>query len=568
MKNFRSSTLRVLLLACCITAVPAASRIALAQSSSTNPSGTTTTAPKKATANEKPSIKSQAKDIHKQLQAQVDLLQKQLQQLQQLQKNIQSIKADAEQAKADIFFVRQNDVGMRLNVSHPLAIEYKGVSIAPGGYLAAETALRRGATGGGIGTPYTAIPFSKSALGQQSEFAATAQQSRITLAAEGKYNTATIGGYYETDFLGTGPSSNANESNSYNLRLRQVWARYQNVNGLTVVGGQMWSLLTENTVGMENRYEAIPYTIDANYAPGFIWTRQYAIRIYQNMFGKKMFVGLALENPQTTFAGQGFSNNFVLGTAGNPGGQLNPLTNYSLNIAPDVIAKVAFEPGFGHYEVAGIATFLRDRVYPNASPVNPASAVGAYNDDKVAGGIEAAAWLPFHKGLYNIGIRGLYGQSMGRYGAGGLPDSTVHPDGTLAPLHNVVGMLSAEIHPGKWDIYDYYGGDYAGRAAYINAAGKPVGYGSPLFNNSGCETETVPSSSPYGPGSQANCANDTRAIVNETIGFWYNFYRGDKGRMVAGIQYNYTQRKIWSGIGGDPTANDPMLFTSLRYYIP
>ena len=34
------------------------------------------------------------------------------------------------------------------------------------------------------------------------------------------------------------------------------------------------------------------------------------------------------------------------------------------------------------------------------------------------------------------------------------------------------------------------------------------------------------------------------------------------------IQYNYTQRKIWSGIGGGPAANDNMLFTSLRYYVP
>jgi hypothetical protein len=608
MKNFRPNTLQALLLACCVTVVPAASRIALAQSSSTNQSGNTTTAHKKAAADKNPSVESQIEQMRQQFQTQIDQLKQQViesnQKLQQaqsaaaqaqqaatqaqsqaqtaaqtnaqsktavtgLKRDMQNLKTDAAQMKADITSVRQNDEGMRENYANPIAMKYKDVYITPGGFLAAETVDRQRATGGGLNTPFNSIPFSGSALGHQNEFVATGRQSRITLLAEGKYPTATIGGYYEADFLSAGTTSNNNESNSYTLRQRQMWARYQNTGGLTVVGGQMWSFLTLDTVGMENRYEAIPLTIDPQYVPGFIWTRQYGFRVYQNLFHKKAFVGVALENPQTTFGGQGFSNNFVLGTAGNPGGLLNPATNYSINMAPDVIAKVAVEPGFGHYEVAGIATFLRDRVYPNASPVNPASAVGAYNDSKVAGGVEAAAWLPFHKGLYDFGLRGLYGQSVGRYGAGGLPDTTVHPNGTLAPLHNVVALFSAELHPGKWDLYEYYGGDYAGRAAYINAAGKPVGYGSPLFDNSGCETETVPSSSPYGPGGQANCANDTRAIINETAGFWYNFYRGGKGKLVFGMQYNYAQRKLWAGLGGiQPEANDNMFWTSFRYYIP
>ncbi len=598
----RRNSLQILLLACCVAAVPVVGSSAWAQTSNK-------AATKKAAT--KTSIESQIEQMRQQFQTQIDELQRQIRerdmQLQQaqgaaaqaqqsasqaqaqaaqaaqaasqasaqsssvstLKRDMQNLKTDAAQMKTDITSVRQNDAGMRENYANPIAMKYKDIYITPGGFLAAETVDRQRATGGGLNTAFGAIPFSGSSLGHQNEFDATGRQSRITLLAEGKYSTATIGGYYEADFLSAGTTSNNNESNSYTLRQRQMWARYQNTGGLTVVGGQMWSFLTLDTVGMENRYEAIPLTIDPQYVPGFIWTRQYGFRVYQNLFHKKAFAGVALENPQTTFGGQGFSNNFVLGTAGNPGGLLNPTTNYSINMAPDVIAKVAVEPGFGHYEVAGIATFLRDRVYPNASPVNPASAVGAYNDSKVAGGVEAAAWLPFHKGLYDFGLRGLYGQSVGRYGAGGLPDTTVHPNGTLAPLHNVVALFSAELHPGKWDLYEYYGGDYAGRAAYVNAAGAPVGYGSSAFNNSGCETETVPSSSPYSPGGQANCANDTRAIINETVGFWYNFYRGSKGKLVFGMQYNYAQRKLWSGLGGiQPEANDNMFWTSFRYYIP
>ncbi|MHB8303284.1 MAG: hypothetical protein ACYDC6_10680 [Acidobacteriaceae bacterium] len=600
---YRPNKFKALILAVCVAAVLLAGALAFAQSSNG-----TTMAPKKHTAKKPSSIElqiQQMQQMFQQQQKEIDQLKQQLQnrdqQLQQaqaaaqqsqqaaqqaqsqaqaaqqtstqnnqaytnLQQAVQGAQADVAKAKADVTAVRQNDEGMRENYAFPIAMKYKDVFITPGGFLAAETADRQRATGGGLNTPFNSIPFNNSALGKQNEFVATGRQSRITLLAEGIYSNATIGGYYEADFLSAGTTSNSNESNSYTLRQRQMWARYQNVNGLTVVGGQMWSFLTLDTVGMENRYEAIPFTIDPQYVPGFIWTRQYGFRVYQNLFSKKMFAGVALENPQTTFGGQGFSNNFVLGTAGNPGGLLNPLANYSINMAPDVIAKVAFEPGFGHYEIAGIATFLRDRVYPNDATK---SASGAYNADKTAGAVMGAAWLPFHKGVYNIGVRGMYGQSVGRYGAGGLPDSTVHPDGTLAPLHNTVALFSAELHPGKWDLYEYYGGDYAGRAAYLNAAGKPVGYGSSLFNNSGCETETVPTSSPYGPGGQANCANDTRAIVNETVGFWYNFYRGGKGKLVYGMQYNNAQRKIWSGIGGvQPKATDNMFWTSFRYYIP
>jgi hypothetical protein len=601
---YRPRDLRLLILACCVAATLLAGALAFGQTDS----GSAPTGRQKHRASRPASITSQIQEMRQlfqQQQQEIDQLKQQLQsreqQLQQaqdaatqaqqaaaqaqsqaqaahqsstqtnqaytdLQQAVQSVQADTAQVKSDVTTIRQNDAGMRENYANPIALKYKDIYLTPGGFLAAETVDRQRATGGGLNTPFGSIPFNHSALGNQSEFVATGRQSRVQLLAEGKYPNATIGGYYEADFLSAAATSNNNESNSYALRQRQMWARYQNTSGWTVVGGQMWSFLTLTTVGMENRYEAVPFTIDPQYVPGYIWARQYGFRVYKNMLSKKLFAGVSLENPQTTFGGQGFTNNFVLGTAGNPGGLLNPTTNYSVNMAPDVIAKVAVEPGFGHYEVAGIATFLRDRVYPNAAAKK---ATGAYNSDKVAGGVEAAAWLPFHKGLYNIGVRGLYGQSVGRYGAGGLPDSTVHPDGTLAPLHNTVALVSAELHPGKWDLYEYYGGDYAGRAYYLNAAGKPVGYGSYLFNNSGCETETVPTASPYGPGSQADCANDTRAIVNETVGFWYNIYRGGKGKLVYGMQYNNAQRKLWSGLGGlQPKATDNMFWTSFRYYIP
>ena len=597
--NSRPNPLQALLLAFCVTVIPVASQAALAQAA-----GTTTS---KKAAKKQPSIELQIQQLRKQFQTQIDQLQQQVSQRDQqvrdaqstaaaaqqtaaqaqsqaqtaaqaaaqnnsqstavttLQQDVQTLKTDNTQSQADLVAVQKKDEALRKQIEHPVVIKYKGVLITPGGFLAAETAYRQHATGGDINTPFNGIPFSASTLGKQSEFVATGRQSRLTLNVEGKLKAATIGGYYEADFLNAGATSNANESNSYPLRQRQMWARYQRDSGFTIVGGQMWSFLTLTTKGFENKSEAVPFTIDPQYTPGYIWARQYGLRMYGSAFNKKMFAGVAFENPQMTFGGHGYTNNFTFGTAGNPGGLLNPDTNYSINMAPDIIAKVAIEPGFGHYEIAGIATFLRDRVFPNAGTK---SSVGAFNDSKVAGGVEAAAWMPFKKGLYNIGFRGLYGQSVGRYGSSGLPDTTVRPNGQLAPLRNLVALGSLEFHPGKLDLYYYYGGDYAARDWTNNSAGQAVGYGAPTFSNSGCATETIPGASPYGPGGLASCTGDTRALTSNTLGFWYNFYRGSKGKLVYGMQYDYMQRKTWSGVGGSPEADENMFWTSFRYYLP
>ncbi len=49
-------------------------------------------------------------------------------------------------------------------------------------------------------------------------------------------------------------------------------------------------------------------------------------------------------------------------TVGNPGGNhLNPLAQYSTDIAPDMVAKIAVEPGWGHYELYGIGRLFRSR---------------------------------------------------------------------------------------------------------------------------------------------------------------------------------------------------------------
>ncbi len=75
---------------------------------------------------------------------------------------------------------------------------------------------------------------------------------------------------------------------------------------------------------------------------------------------------------------------------------------------------------------------------------------------------------------------------MGRYGTSTLPDTTVHPDGTLAPIKAYQALLSIETHPNpKLDVFFYGGTEYAQRTVYLDTLagttnfGKLIGYAPP-----------------------------------------------------------------------------------------
>jgi len=416
-----------------------------------------------------------------------------------------------------------------------------------------------------IDTPFNAIPYPGAAAYNTSDFFGSARQSRLTLLAEGKIKNATFRGYYETDWLSAGTTSNNNQSNSYTNRQRQLFAQVAFNDGWQLTGGQMWSLVTETKKGLDNRTEALPMTIDPQYHVGFSWARQYGFRAVKD-FGDKFWIGAAIENPQATVATHGNAANFFLGGPGNGAGLYNPTANYSFNPSPDIIVKAAAEPGIGHYELFGILSRFRDRIYPDATAATP-SVAGAHNDSRSGGGIGANARISFAK-RFDLGTHFLGGRGVGRYGTSSIADSTVRPDGTLAMLTSYQALGTFEVHTKMWDWYFNAGAEYAGRDSYLNAAGKPVGYGSPLFSNVGCTTETLPGPGGFAPGAVANCNADTRDVIEGTFGFWFKPYSGEKGRIQFGPQYSYIVRNSWNGIGGAPGTSQNMLMTSFRYYIP
>ena len=185
-----------------------------------------------------------------------------------------------------------------------------------------------------------------------------------------------------------------------------------------------------------------------------------------------------------------------------------------------------------------------------------------------------------------IGLKGLWGQGVGRYGSSTIADVTVRPNGSLAPLHGFSALSTVEANPTqRLNIYFNYGGDYINREYWIANGTAQVGYGTLHCSRmSGCFTEaacigTIPPAA--GQTQRARQLQGNNKDVQEfTAGYWYNIYTGPKGRLRQGIQYSMIRRDLWSGRaaggsderranpGGGAYGDDNMIFTSFRYYLP
>jgi len=488
---------------------------------------------------------------------------------------------------------------LKKNIANPDVLNYKGITLSPSGsFIAAETVWRNAATASDINTAMTGIPLQHAEGAQLSEFFASARQSRIALKAVAKLGSLTATGYYEADFLGTGLTSNNNQSNSYVMRQRELWADAKFASGWDFSGGTGWSLAAENSSGLTRGTQVTPSTIDAQYTAGFVWTRQESFRIAKNI-GKKAFLGISAENAETLNpGGNNLPINELIGSAGTSGGLYNggaapisgtALANYSFNFAPDVIVKAALEPGWGHWEILGIERTFRDRIYPGltcSTAGTPAvttctgSTAGAYNDSETGAGIGGSFRGPLAGKKVTIGLKGLWGQGVGRYGNSTISDVTIRPSGKLSPIHGFSALSTIEINPTpKLNIYLNYGGDYLDRDWVWNAAHTTqVGYGNYSAAMSGCGVEPNPgnggvnqSSDPTGA---SNCGANNKDVQEFSAGYWFYFFNNAHGRLRQGLQYSYIRRDLWSGAtstanpGAGAYGDDNMVFTSFRYYLP
>ena len=314
-----------------------------------------------------------------------------------------------------------------------------------------------------------------------------------------------------------------------------------------------------------------------------------------------------LANGPNTLTVNGYANTVTsvslvqTNAAGTSPTVVNTVTgNPSTNIAPDVVVKFAIEPGWGHYEVKGIGRFFRDRAYlgcsPNAAGVctNSGAALLASNQVTEGWGIGAGAILPVVKNKVDVDLQALGGHGIGRFGTTGGPDVTINPvNGELIPIKALQGIGGVELHPTpKLDVDIYGGAEYYGRVSYsfsntqklfggtvqnstfTAASPYTVGYGSPLFNNSGCQTEG------------GTCTGNARSIWAIQPAIWYRFYKGKAGSLQLGASYAYVHKTAWAGVASTGSVSDStgslvntgisaapnsienIAMTSFRYYLP
>jgi hypothetical protein len=451
-------------------------------------------------------------------------------------------------------------------------IHFKGVTVTFGGFLAAESIYRSREEYADVGSSFSGIPYPDSPQAHADEFRMTARQSRITGLVQGDVDPVThLAMYGEFDFMGAAASANSNESNSYQPRVRALYGTVDwDDPGIEFLFGQDWSLMTLSKGGMSphdttqgSDAVAAPPTIDAQYVPGFNWVRQPQLRIVKD-FGDEVWLGISAENPQTTFGGTvpdvpGLyynSGNGFNGGNGSASSEFNPGITLSLNHVPDIIGKVAVEPSMFdkavHIEAFGIYRDFYDRYGTSPDLTDVAT------HDVSGGGFGGSALIKLVPGVFDIQADAMYGNGIGRYGSGQLPDVTFKPDGQIAPLTENIEMAGGTWHTTPdLDLYVYAGREHDDPAAYYTGT-TPYGYGNPLYVNTGCFSLAAALTS--------KCVGNTQDIDQITTGLWDVPYIGDFGKLRVGLQYSYTERKAFEGVGGRPSTSDNMFFTSFRYY--
>ncbi|MGZ3276773.1 MAG: hypothetical protein ACXWKT_01565 [Caulobacteraceae bacterium] len=497
------------------------------------------------------------------------------------QSDVVAAKAEAAKAEADLKVAQQQiiqtipaqiNTAVAANKPKTDKIYYKGVGITLGGFADATAIYRDHDETADVGSSFAKLPFANDRAGHTAETRFTGRHSRITFLAQGDVNKDTTAGFYgEMDFLGAAQTANSNESNSYQPRIRVMYGQVDwNASGWHLLAGQNWSLVTLQNNGISPRAEVPPPVLDAQYVPGFAWARQPGFRVTKD-FNKEWWLSLAVENAQTLVSANGTGSaqtggvltGVTLTTNQAPTSQFFNGTNYSLNSAPDVIGKVAWEKKLGdqkvHIEGFGIYRTFASRVnYTTAAASALGLTAGNYTSTTTGGGgggsIALYDVIPKH---LDIQASFMGGDGIGRYGSTQMPDVTARQDGSLQAIPETMWLVGGTYHANKdWDVYAFGGSEDVRSKIYALSSSSAVGYGTlPGSSNAGCIVEG------------GTCSALNKSIDQITGGFTWKFYQGSFGRAQMGIQYSYSERKAFADAAGiAPTAKENMLFTSFRFY--
>jgi hypothetical protein len=321
-------------------------------------------------------------------------------------------------------------------------------------------------------------------------------------------------------------------SNSNTLRMRHFWVNVAH-GKWEVLGGQTWTLLTPNRVGVSQVSSNVFLGLgeDSNYMPGLVWGRPGQLRVVYHP-DKHWSLAGSIENPEqydTTsvtlpaFAATQVDNGAVPATP---------------NVRPDIVAKVAYDTQVSgkalHFELGGFSRQFR------TSP-----AQGKYFNAQ-GEGASFDAVLEVAKNFRLIAT-GFYSSGGGRFSVGLGPDIVVGPDGSISPVHSMAGVAGFEYAPtATSQFFGYYGGTYFNRNYTVISPGNYMGFGFP-------------------GSSSAN-----RQFQEPSFGYYYTFWKNPRyGALQIITEYAYLTRAPWYVAPGTPsTAHAHMMFGSLRFTLP
>jgi len=406
--------------------------------------------------------------------------------------------------------------------------------------------------GSSMGSNFGSVPYNNTVNGNLSEFRFSPQNSRIGFRFDGDWKGTHFIGYNEFDFNGTSGSNGIAVSNgAFVPRLRLFWVDVRK-GKVEFLAGQSWSLLTPNRSGLSALPGNIFFSqvIDINYVAGLTWTRQPGMRVLFHPSGKVTF-GLSFEQPDQYAGGSAGGSTITYPTAfaSLANAQLDIAQNVSagqniLNqptVAPDIIAKLAFDPSSRfHFEVGGVER--------NFKTVNPSlltqhfTATGA----GVLAGVNAEIFKNFRLISTNY-----WSDGGGRYLFGQAPDLIVHGNGTLSLIHSggTVDGFETRVWKNNLLLYAYYSGIYIQRNTAIDAGATAARIG-------------------YGYTTSANSQN--RDIQEITFGFNQTFWASPRYGAVNFMgQYEYLLREPWYvAVGAPDKTHDNTIYFNVRYTLP
>jgi uncharacterized coiled-coil protein SlyX len=451
----------------------------------------------------------------------------------------------------------------------PLSVRIGGAEFTPGGFMDFTTWGRSTNMGSGIGSSFGSVPYSNTTAGHLSETRFSMQNSRLSMDVNAKYVGFDWHGHIEADFLGFAPPNLFTTSNSNTLRSRLYWIDGRK-GKFEFLGGQSWSMMTPNRTGLSPNPSDIFYSqdMDTNYQLGLTWSRQAQFRMIYHL-SDIVAAGVSIEDGDQYYGGAVVPSAFAAQGDNGSGGINN--ANVANNpaapaVAPDVIAKVAFDPMMGklheHVEFAGVMT--NTRIYdPTAKVRNSAT----------GGGFSANFNLELVKNFHFV-LNTFYSDGAGRYIFGLAPNFIVdyNSGGIYHPslVHASSGITGFEYQANKQTMfYGYYGAMYIGRDYGVNCYNQPIPPDSPPGTTAACNFSMVTSSPQYvGWGYPGSSNSQNRSIQEPTFGVIQTFWKNPHyGALQLITQYSYLTRNPWV-VSGPKNAHLSMAYVDLRYVLP